>query len=307
MTPEGWQTARLDDLLDGIDAGWSPQCEEHRAASDAWGVLKVSAVTSGKYLENENKALPAKEQPRPEIEVRRGDVLLARANGVLELVGRCAFVRRTRAMLMLSDKILRLRPKAKVADAAFIHSLLGFAAVRDALMKVTGGSHMRNISQRSLLELEVCVPAVGEQRKIAAILSSVDDAIEASQTVIDQLQVVKKAMMAELLTKGLPGRHKKFKQSDIGAVPEEWEVVLLSEIAELQTGVAKGKKPDDAVELPYLRVANVQDGYVDLSEMKTILVEQNAITRYRLKIGDVLFTEGGDADKLVSCKRKSLH
>ena len=147
-------------------------------------------------------------------------------------------------------------------------------------------------------ELAFLLPPLAEQRKIAAILSSVDAAIGASQAVIDQLQVVKKAMMAELLTKGLPGRHKKFKQTETGQVPAEWEVVPLSEIAQLQTGVAKGKKPDDAVELPYLRVANVQDGYVDLSEMKTILVEKGAVTRYRLKTGDVLFTEGGDADKL---------
>jgi len=52
------------------------------------------------------------------------------------------------------------------------------------------------------------------------------------------------------------------------------------------------------VELPYLRVANVQDGRVDLSEMKTIFVEERSVERYSLKSGDVLFTEGGDADKL---------
>ena len=71
---------------------------------------------------------------------------------------------------------------------------------------------------------EFDVPPLGEQRKIAAILSSVDEAIEATQAVIDQLQVVKKAMMAELLTRGLPGRHTKFKMTEIGEIPEAWEV-----------------------------------------------------------------------------------
>jgi type I restriction enzyme S subunit len=86
------------------------------------------------------------------------------------------------------------------------------------------------------------LPPVPEQRKIAAILSSVDDAIGASQAVIDQLQVVKKAMMAELLTKGLPGRHKKFKQTEIGAVPEEWEAVLLDSVARRGSGHTPDKK-----------------------------------------------------------------
>ena len=57
-----------------------------------------------------------------------------------------------------------------------------------------------------------------EQRKIAAILSSVDDAIEKTQAVIDQVQVVKRGLMQELLTRGLPGRHTRFKQTEIGEI-----------------------------------------------------------------------------------------
>ena len=56
----------------------------------------------------------------------------------------------------------------------------------------------------------VLVPPLPEQRKIAAILSSVDDAIEKTQAVIDQVQVVKRGLMQELLTRGLPGRHTRF-------------------------------------------------------------------------------------------------
>ena len=64
-----------------------------------------------------------------------------------------------------------------------------------------------------------------EQRKIAAILSSMDDAIEKTQAVIDQVQVVKRGLMQELLTRGLPGRHTRFKQTAIGRMPEGWNSV----------------------------------------------------------------------------------
>jgi type I restriction enzyme, S subunit len=87
-------------------------------------------------------------------------------------------------------------------------------------------------------ELVLTLPPVGEQRKIAAILSSVDDAIEATQSVIDQLQVVKKGMMAELLTRGLPGRHTRFKMTEIGEVPETWNVRGLPDVASWQNGKA---------------------------------------------------------------------
>lgn len=75
------------------------------------------------------------------------------------------------------------------------------------------------------------LPPIAEQRKIAAILSSVDEAIEATQAVIDQLQVVKKAMMAELLTRGLPEQHRSFKNTEIGLLPEDWKRVSVADLA----------------------------------------------------------------------------
>jgi type I restriction enzyme, S subunit len=89
----------------------------------------------------------------------------------------------------------------------------------------TGSTNQVELSRSALAELELLLPPLPEQKKIAAILSSVDAAIEATEAVIEQLQVVKKAMMVELLTRGIPGRHTQFKMTEIGEVPEEWEVV----------------------------------------------------------------------------------
>ncbi|PWG63363.1 restriction endonuclease subunit S [Spiribacter halobius] len=82
-------------------------------------------------------------------------------------------------------------------------------------------------------------------------------------------------------------------------VPEGWERVPLVKIAEVRSGVAKGKSGlKDGVSVPYLRVANVQDGYIDTTELKTIEIEKSQLERYSLKVGDVLMNEGGDFDKL---------
>ena len=81
--------------------------------------------------------------------------------------------------------------------------------------------------------------------------------------------------------------------------PCGWSRMALSHIAEVQTGIAKGKVVNEpAVTLPYLRVANVQDGHVNLSVIKEIKLKPSEVKRYTLKRGDVLFTEGGDFDKL---------
>lgn len=82
-------------------------------------------------------------------------------------------------------------------------------------------------------------------------------------------------------------------------LPHDWSVSTLELHGEVQTGLAKGKNnQSDVVQRPYLRVANVQDGYFDLAEIKLIEVEQKAVHRYSLRVGDVLLTEGGDFDKL---------
>lgn len=79
----------------------------------------------------------------------------------------------------------------------------------------------------------------------------------------------------------------------------KWKKVPLDQVACIQTGLAKGKKNiNNPVSVPYLRVANVQDGYLDLSLIKKIEIGRDDIHRYSLKCGDVLLTEGGDFDKL---------
>lgn len=288
MTPEGWRAVKLAELLDGIDAGWSPQCVSQAASPDTWGVLKLSAVTSGRFLDTENKALPENQQPRPNLEVRVGDLLLARANGVIDLVGRTALVRRTRPKLMISDKVLRLRPRNGVALAEFLHVLFSFGPVRQALTTVTDGSHMRNVSQSSLREIGVICPPLWEQRKIAAILSAVDDAIEATQAVIDQLQVVKNAMMAELLTRGLPGRHTRFRQTEIGEVPESWRVVPIGNLLDESAYGTSAKCDVDGDGLPVLRIPNVATERISTDDLKYARLSEANVERYRLQAGDLL-------------------
>src|SRR5690554_1840777 len=87
----------------------------------------------------------------------------------------------------------------------------------------------------------------------------------------------------------------------LGEVPAHWVVGPLRWYATIQGGVAKGKSYSNdtpTVDLPYLRVANVQDGHVDLSSVNTVTVALSEVDRYRLQVGDVLMNEGGDNDKL---------
>lgn len=92
-----------------------------------------------------------------------------------------------------------------------------------------------------------------------------------------------------------------FDMSGLPPVPPGWRWVPLSAIAKIDGGITKDqkrKRTPSMREVPYLRVANVQRGYLDLAEVKTILADADEIENLRLQVGDILFNEGGDRDKL---------
>jgi type I restriction enzyme S subunit len=91
-----------------------------------------------------------------------------------------------------------------------------------------------------------------------------------------------------------------YKQTEIGVMPADWIVTHLSNVAEIRGGIAKNSKLAviDSVEVNYLSVANVQDGYLNLSIMNRIVIKKQNLKRYSVLPGDVLMNEGGDLDKL---------
>jgi type I restriction enzyme S subunit len=298
MTPEGWGLIALRDVLaDETPGFWGdPETSTGRVA-----VMRSTNLQRGiglRFTDVVWRSFP--EKKRVEKRLLPGDIVLERSGGgPKQPVGRVALFENSDGVYSCSNFMQRLRPDSRSVEARFlVYELAHFYEIggTESLQQATTG--IRNLQYRDYLARLVRLPPLGEQRKIAAILSSVDDALEAAHAVIDQLQVVKKAMMAELLARGLRGRHTRFKQTEIGELPEAWDVVRLDAVVDELALCDAGLKKADGVELPYLRVANVQDGHVDLTEIKTISVETRSVDRYRLRAGDVLFTEGGDADKL---------
>jgi type I restriction enzyme S subunit len=200
LVPAHWQVLSLGQVLAEIDAGWSPQCESRTATNGEWGVLKVSAVSSGTYIQEEHKALPESMEARPDLEVRQGDVLITRANGVLDLVGRSAFVHKTRTQLMLSDKTLRLRPLHEQLLPYFLHLILGFEPIRAQILEGTTGSHMRNISQSAIRKVIAPIPPLNEQKTITETVMSIENRIAAERDFLTAQKELKNGLLDALLT-----------------------------------------------------------------------------------------------------------
>jgi len=230
--------------------------------------------------------------------VENGDLMVAKITPSFEN-GKQAIVDIETDFAYATTEVIPMRGREGVSDTLFLFFYLLHPEVRSDLAgKMEGSTGRQRLSKTVLGDRFIPLPPLAEQKKIAHILSTVQRAIEAQERIIQTTTELKKALMHKLFTEGL--RNEPQKQTEIGPVPESWAVVPLSECAVVQTGIAKGRKVNEveAVEVPYLRVANVQDGYLDLSEMKTITIRKNEQSRFALQNGDVVLTEGGDFDKL---------
>lgn len=166
---QNWPMKSLGHFVTGAAAGWSPKCIETPRSDDHWGVLKVSAVTWGRFNPVENKELPSNLEPRPEIEVKPGDFLISRAN-TADLVARSVVVPNdVPPKLMMSDKIIRFRFNEKIAPE-FVNLFHATTFARAYYGRVAGGtsSSMKNVSQSQIRALDIPTPPLAEQRRIVA-------------------------------------------------------------------------------------------------------------------------------------------
>jgi type I restriction enzyme S subunit len=115
-------------------------------------------------------------------------------------------------------------------------------------MSNQAGSTLKNIKLPTLLSLNIPLPPIQEQKKIAYIISSIDEAIQKTDELIAKTERFKKGVLKELLTKGIG--HKEFKDTEIGRIPKEWEIKKLIEIAELQRGLSYSGKEKSVNEIP---------------------------------------------------------
>lgn len=164
--PQGWTVASLGEVIERIDGGKSVKCVERPPADDERGILKVSAVTRGTFEEDESKTVPSSMQIDERARIKAGDLLIARANGTLELVGAAVRVTSISKRLYLSDKILRLTSDAELLP--WLHRVLASPAIRRAISDRTSGNavSMRNISHEALESLPIPVAPLAEQRRI---------------------------------------------------------------------------------------------------------------------------------------------
>jgi type I restriction enzyme, S subunit len=297
MTPEGWWDTTLDEIVEsgGLQTGpFGSQLKAAEYTLSGTPVVMPKDMASGR-VDTSSIARVPREIGHVRLEkhlIQPGDVLFGRRGDI----GRCALIEPSQGGWLCGTGCIRARPGNRVHSAFLIQRLL-WRPVAAWLIEHAVGQTMLNLNTAILSRLPLTLPPLPEQRKIAAILSSVDEVIETTEAVIEQLQVVKKAMMQELLTRGLPGRHTRFKQTEIGEIPEQWEVAAIGSMCErMFVGIAQAATHAyvDSGGIPIIRTTNVRPNHLRMKGVLQVTEEfAEQMKSKRLSAGDVLSARTG--------------
>ena len=217
-----------------------------------------------------------------------GDVLFNATNSP-DLVGKTAVFTGCDEPTVFSNHFIRLRALEHQLDPRYLARWLQREFGRGYFKaKCKQWVNQATFGPDRLVEMQIPLPPLKEQRRIAAVL----DAAVALRTMrlraLATLDNLTQAIFIDMF-------------GDPVANPLGWrDDRVLADVAEVRSGITKGRKTGHAslTSVPYLAVVNVQDGFIELDPLKSIDATTAEIEKYALSAGDILLTEGGDADKL---------
>ena len=287
--PEGWRLVRLGDVV-RFKQGGTPS----KARPEFWDgeipfvtgadlrETRISRDNARSFLTNEGLHSGATAI------CKEGALLLATRTRV-GLVGIAA------EMMGASQDITLLAP-TDAADQSYLYRTLLNNA--DLLQQRSRGTTIQGVSREDIDSLPILLPPLPEQRAIAAMLDSIDDAIERTEAVIAATERLRDSLLHQLLTRGVPGWHTAWKDvTGLGAMPADWDVVSLGEeTTHVGSGVTPrgGKSVYTSSGITFLRSQNVHFEGLELDDVVFIPTEiDDVMRRSRVQPNDVLLNITG--------------
>ncbi|ASQ90256.1 hypothetical protein CHL67_04360 [Prosthecochloris sp. GSB1] len=261
------------------------QRDPRKTPDEVFQYVDVSAVSNTSFKITNAVPLLGSEAPsRARKAIETDDVLFATIRPTLK---RIALVPPELNGAVASTGYCVLRcDKAKV-DPRFLYSFLITDHFNARVAGLQRGASYPAVRDSDVTASWFPLPPLHEQKKIAHILSTVQRAIEAQERIIQTTTELKKALMHKLFTEGL--RNEPQKQTEIGLVPESWEVVELGVKTESFQYGTSVKCSYDIEGKPVLRIPNVLGGHVQSADIKFGLPKKNEIGKLALKPGDLLY------------------
>lgn len=297
--PESWKIERIKFHAEFNPATMIPEYEEN----DDVSFIPMDHLKSGYHLTSMSEYRKVKSGY---VVFQDGDILMAKVTPCLEN-GSLAIASELKDSVGFGSTEINVIRCRDVFNQFLYYLLQCPTYIQRATYDMFGVAGLKRLTPSFIPNSFVPVPEGNEQEKIAKYLnqkcSEIDALIAAKEKSNALLKERRQSIIYEAVTKGL-NPDVPMKDSGIawiGSIPETWRVAPLKRFATIRSGLTLGKKYPDGtklVEYPYLRVANVQGEYTDLTDIATVSVTESEAELYALHAGELLMTEGGDRDKL---------
>ena len=273
-----WRIAPLDAVCELPQYGFT-------ASAEAKGNVRFLRITDITDSGVKWPTVPFCECPEKELGKYRlasGDIVFARIGAT---TGKSYLITNPPPSVFASY-LIRVRAKREIYPA-FLSQFFRSDAYWRQVDAQKNANLKKGVSGSVLKTLLVPVPPLPEQRKIAGVLGVVQRAMEQQERLLALTAELKKALLHQLFTAGLRGEAQK--QTDLGPVPESWQVATLEDAAVAFDYGTSVKCEHGKAGVPVLRIPNVVGGSIDLSDLKHGQPKRNELEQLRLRDGDLLF------------------
>ncbi len=305
--PDEWRKTRVKAIIQSFDSGvWG---EDPIDENDATLIIRSNEIDENGKWRNTIPTLRALSHAEKKNNVLYADELvIVKSSGSHTHIGKTAVVTEDIEAMgcCFSNFVGRIRVFKNLMNSRFLWYFLNNSPGRNQLFyHGTTTTGLINLSAANIYAGVIPLPPLPEQIRITSYLdascAAIDAAVAAKKKQLDALTALRKETIHRVVTRGLDKNPalRETHNSWIEKIPVGWDLVCLKRISDIQMGLTLGKVYEGpTVERPYLRVANVQDGHLDLTDVTLIEVPLSVASRVRLCVDDVLMTEGGDLDKL---------
>ena len=231
-----WSRGRVNDLIESLESGVSVNGSDDIPASNEPAVLKVSAVTYGKFDPQASKPIKsATELQRAKCVPRNGEIIISRSNAP-DMVGASAYIKEDFPNRYLPDKLWQtVQKKGVTTDMRWLAFFLASPWARYRLSSLATGtsSSMKNITKSELMTLPISIPPLPEQKAIADLLSTWDGAIEKTERLIQAKERQLRQMSRWLLFghKRLGNQKDELADGHFFKYPSDWALVKIGKVA----------------------------------------------------------------------------
>ncbi|MEM3556078.1 MAG: restriction endonuclease subunit S [Candidatus Micrarchaeia archaeon] len=234
--PKEWEIRRFATICE-FRRGFSYRSDQLSSNMTQFRFITINDVEKEGGLKRIAKKiyLSKDEQVSSEFFVENGDVLIANtdmAKGFI--IGAPILIKNMAEKCVYSMDLTKLIFDKSKIDSEFLFYCLTYNPIRQKMKASAQGTNVLHLNHGVVGNFSISLPPLLEQQKIAEILSTVDDAIQKVDEIIEKTERLKKGLMQELLTKGIG--HKEFKDTEIGRIPKDWEVVKVGNILSLEYG-----------------------------------------------------------------------